>query len=74
MTIAEAAEIVLKEAGRPMHAREIYEGITRRGLYKFNAQDPVAVVSQALRKKSTVPSKSGKVVFVKTASSTFDLK
>jgi len=47
--IAEAAEIVLKESGCPMHAREIAAAIEEKKLFEFKTTDTAAVVSKALR-------------------------
>jgi hypothetical protein len=44
----EAAQQILRDAGRPMHAREIHSEIVRRGLFRFGAKDPVAVLGQTL--------------------------
>lgn len=49
MKIAEAAEIVLRDASKPMHAREIAAEIQSRQLYEFRTNDIVSVVSKALR-------------------------
>ena len=50
MTIAEAAEAVLREAEGPMHVRKIHAQITNRMLFEFKAKDPISVVSTVLRK------------------------
>ena len=66
MTMTEAAAIVLREIGRPLHARELVSEIEKRGLFKFGAKKPESVLSQALNQKSSV--------FVKTAPGTFEVK
>lgn len=50
MTIAEAAETVLRDAKKPLHVREIRAQIEQRMLFKFSAKDPNSVVSSTLRK------------------------
>lgn len=65
MRIAEAAEIVLRDASRPMHAREIAAEIQARKLYEFRTEDTVSVVSKALRQGEK---------FTKTAPGTFKLR
>lgn len=69
----EAAQEVLRDAGRPMHAREIYREIVNRGLFQFGAKDPVAVLGQTLREKSDVPSNQGQIVFKRTGPNTYQL-
>jgi hypothetical protein len=65
MTIAEAAETVLREANGPMHAREIHAQINSRQLFEFKAKDPISVISTVLRKGTQ---------FEKTAPGTFNLR
>lgn len=50
MRIAEAAEIVLKDASAPMHARDIAAAIAEKKLFAFKTDDIASVVSKALRK------------------------
>lgn len=45
MTINEAVSKVLAEYEDGLTAEEIYNKIVEKGLYKFGAQDPVAVVN-----------------------------
>lgn len=73
MKIYEAALMVLKESGQPMHARDIHREIVARELYSFGAKDPVSVVSQALRKKSEGAPNSVNVVFKRTGPGTYGL-
>ena len=65
MRIAEAAEIVLKDAAGPMQAGEIAAAITERKLFQFNTKDTASVVSKALRQSDK---------FEKTAAGTFQLQ
>jgi hypothetical protein len=48
MRIAEAAEIVLKDARAPMHVRDIAVAIANRKLFEFRTADTASVVSKAL--------------------------
>lgn len=48
--IHEVISDVLRKAGKPMSAREIYEEITAQGLYEFNAKDPASIVRGQLRR------------------------
>lgn len=52
MNMYEAAKAILAESGQPMHAKEIYERIVERDLFRFGAKNPVSVLSQTLREKS----------------------
>jgi hypothetical protein len=63
--IAEAAEVVLKNATSPMHARDIAAAIEEKKLFTFQTTDNVSVVSKALRKSEK---------FTKTGPSTFTLR
>jgi hypothetical protein len=69
----EAAQQILRDAGRPMHAREIHSEIVRRGLFRFGAKDPVAVLGQTLREKSDVAGDKNKAVFRRIAPNTYGL-
>ena len=73
MKIYEAAQQVLRDAGKPMHAREIHEEIVKRGLFQFGAKDPVSVVTQTLRKKSDIPMNKGPKVFKRVDQNTYSL-
>lgn len=73
MKIYEAAQTVLKEAGKPMHARDIYRQIVEKGLCSFGAQDPVSIVSQSLRKKSIGARGSSGNVFKRIGPGTYAL-
>ena len=48
MTVSAAAIQVLKEAGRPLHAKEITERILSRGLWSSSGKTPGATVSARL--------------------------
>lgn len=75
MKIYEAAKAVLKESGKPMHARDIHREIVAKGLYSFGAKDPVSIVSQALRKKTADAPGGGaaEIVFERTGPGTYGL-
>lgn len=64
MRIAQAAEIVLKDAPGPMHARDIAAAIVNKNLFEFKTADMTSVVSNALRQKEK---------FKKTGPGTFAL-
>lgn len=65
MRIAEAAEIVLKDAAVPMHARDIAAAIAEKNLFSFKTKDTASVVSKALRQNDK---------FKKTAAGSFQLQ
>lgn len=65
MRIAEAAEIVLRDAAGPMHARDIALAIEEKNLFSFKTKDRASVVSKALRKNDK---------FEKTIAGTFQLR
>jgi len=44
MAIAEAAEIALQRIGKPASPKEVHREITKDGLYRFGAEDPVDVI------------------------------
>jgi hypothetical protein len=48
--IAEAAEIVLKNAEAPMHARDIATAMEAKKLFEFRTTEKASVVSKALTK------------------------
>ena len=73
MTIAEAAQTVLQDAGRTMHLNDIYEEIIRRDLYHFRAKNPKSVLSQAIREKSTANPKALNPIFRQTAQGMYEL-
>lgn len=49
-TIKAAIAQVMREAGEPLTAAEVYKLIVKRGYYKFKATDPLHVVRRQLRK------------------------
>jgi restriction system protein len=51
MTITEAILLVMQDAGKPITAREAFEGIIERDLYEFKAQRPVQVVQSQIRRR-----------------------
>lgn len=65
MTIAEAAETVLRDASGPMHVRDIAVAIEANKHFEFQTTDKASVVSKALRKSDK---------FIKTAPGTFVLR
>ncbi len=73
MKIYEAATQVMRQSGRPMTAKEIYDAIIKEQLFKFEAKDPISVVNQTLRKKSDVPANKGKILFKRVGPSTFTI-
>ncbi len=64
--MCDAAKVVLSEMNKPMHVKDIVTEIEKRGLFKFGAKNPAAVLSGALNKKSDT--------FDKTDSGTYCLK
>ncbi len=52
MKMIEAAKEALKSLNRQARAREIYEEIVRRELYKFGAKDPASVLSGTMRQRT----------------------
>lgn len=50
MTIIEAIKEVLKDNKNGLTSKEIYDLILERGLYTFNAQNPVHIVNGTIRK------------------------
>jgi len=73
MKIHEAAQHVMREAGKPMHAKEVYEQIVEKGLFEFGAKDPVSIVATTLRKKSDAPINKGAVLFRKVGQNTYEV-
>jgi len=74
MKIYEAAEVVLRDAGKPMRAKDIYSEIARRGLFEFRAKDAAAVVAKALRTKSKPRGDgSGPIIFSHRGSNVYGL-
>ena len=73
MKMYEAAQAVLKDAGKPMHVKDICDEIVRRDLFTFGAKDPRAVLSQTLRKKSQPAADGTGALFAITGTGTYKL-
>lgn len=73
MTIAEAAQTVLKDSDKAMHVNDIYEEIVRRNLYQFGAKDPRSVLSKTIRQKSTANPKAKAILFRLVSQGTYEL-
>ena len=73
MTIVEAVQTVLKEAGRPMSTQEIYDEILKQGLYTFNAKNPKGVMSQAIRERSDAKTNPKVLMFKAIGQGTYAL-
>jgi len=63
MTIVEAAEKVLRDAGREMSIDDIYDQIIAKELFKFGAKDPKAVLKRTVRLKSDANPKAQPLLF-----------
>lgn len=50
MTILEAIRAVMRDAGRPMSAKDALDQIRARNLYEFKAKDPSALVQREIRR------------------------
>jgi len=50
ITIKDAVQKVIREAGQPMTANEVYNQIVAQDLRKFGAKDPVSIVNTVLRR------------------------
>lgn len=55
MTILDACVTVLREAGKPLPAEEIFQRVQDRSLYKFGAKDPLSIVRATIRKHLRTP-------------------
>ncbi len=74
MKIYEAAETVIRDAGKPMHVRDIHRNIVLKGLFEFKAKDPISVLSKTLRKNAaSTEGSSGEAVFRKMDQGTYGL-
>lgn len=73
MKIYEAAKVVLESAEKPLHAKEIYQEILRRELYKFGAKNPVSVLTQAMSERSVGNTKNKEEVFSKVSPGIFQI-
>ncbi|ELD4017929.1 restriction endonuclease [Salmonella enterica] len=71
MTIIEAIVNVLKEHGKPLSHKDIYDRIINYKYYSFGAKDPVAVVRGEIRKHCygvDFPSASPRKIFIEVKS------
>ncbi|EBF4479511.1 restriction endonuclease, partial [Salmonella enterica] len=71
MTIIEAIVNVLKEHGKPLAHKVIYDCIINKNYYSFGAKDPVAVVRGEIRKHCygiDFPSASPRKIFIEVKS------
>lgn len=50
MTIVQAIEQVMRAAGTPLSAREVYDAIMAASLYTFRAKAPQQIVAQQIRR------------------------
>lgn len=73
-TIAESVLIVLKENGRSMIPKEIYEEIKTKSLYDFKAKDPVAVITSTIRKNSDARSGNLSPLFHRHEDGSYSIK
>ncbi|WP_244922683.1 winged helix-turn-helix domain-containing protein [Xenorhabdus cabanillasii] len=67
MTITEAIFKVLKDSGKPLSYKDIYEKIVDYSYYSFGAKDPVSVVRGKIRRHCygvDFPSASPKKIFI----------
>lgn len=73
MTITEAAQTVLRDAGKPLSVQKIYDEIIKRNLYSFGAKNPKSVLSQTIKEKSDANPKSKSVMFKAIGQGTYAL-
>ncbi|MEE8056265.1 MAG: HTH domain-containing protein [Pseudomonadales bacterium] len=50
MTIVDAIKQVMREAGKPLTAKEAYTLICAKDLYQFKAKNPQSIVAGQIRK------------------------
>ena len=72
MNVQDAAIQILKDAGKPLHAKEIAERIMEAGLWSSDGKTPEATVSARLY--SDIKKHGGQSTFVKVAPQTFFLR
>ncbi len=74
-TIHQVIANVLRDAGRPLSATDIYEAIKSKGLYDFKAKDPANIVRGQLRRHSVNVKSPGARIkyFEQTADGNFKL-
>jgi hypothetical protein len=73
MTIAEAAQAILKEKGHPLNVNDIYDEIMKHNLYNFRAKSPNSVLSKTMRSKSTANPKALQPLFRQVSQNTYEL-
>ncbi len=76
MIMIEAATQALQSlGGGPASAREIYDEIIRRELYKFGAKNPVSVLSSTMRERTEGCARlKGEALFISSGSGVYQLK
>ena len=57
MTIAEAAEEVIRSNNKPLSIEEIVTEILAKNLYSFNSEDKAAIVRESVRRHCYLPNK-----------------
>lgn len=72
MIVRDAAAQVLREAGEPLHFREITDRVIRRGLWLSQGKQPSAVVSTQLRRE--IQENGNSSVFLLVSPGTFGLR
>lgn len=72
MNVQDAAIQILKDAGKPLHAKEIAERIIEAGLWSSDGKTPEATVSARLY--SDIKKHGDQSTFVKVAPQTFFLR
>jgi len=72
LNVQDAAAEILKEAGKPLNAKEIAERIIAAGLWQSKGKTPDATVGARLY--SDIKKKGGKSPFVKVGAQTFALR
>jgi len=72
MNIRDAARLVLKEAGSPLHTKDIAIKIIEEGLWASKGKTPMATVSACLY--SDIKKNGNKSLFVKVSPQTFALR
>ena len=70
-TFKESAYEILKEAGKPLHSKEITQRVLKKGLISTEGKTPEATMSAQLI--VDINSKQDRSMFIKTAPSTFGI-
>lgn len=73
MTIAEAAEQVLRNSGKALSVDVIYAEIIKQNLYTFGAKNPKSVMSQAIKHRSDANANAKSVIFKSLGQSNYSL-